>query len=123
MEIMKDVVEVDANTEQSDKYSALFSSEYATKIFYDVGCTPTSYFKDKPDNYKNVRGSVSTASNEKIQSFEQGDIKIQNLKLNNVIHVPEFKYNLLSGIQIMKEGFKQIIDNDKLEILNKKGNV
>ena len=39
------------------------------------------------------------------------------MKLNGVVHVPSFRHNLLSGIQVMKQGYKQVIADNRLEII------
>lgn len=75
-----------------------------SKIIYDTGCTPNSYFRDETLNMTKCRGSVLTSSNERINTYGVGEIEIGRLKLKSVVHVPQFKYNLLSGIQIMGEG-------------------
>ena len=38
------------------------------------------------------------------------------MELNDVAYVPSFTKNLVSGIQIMNRGYKQIIENGKLKI-------
>jgi hypothetical protein len=45
---------------------------------------------------------VSTANQEPVVSKGTGTIQIGHLKLANIVHVPSFSKNLLSGIQIMK---------------------
>jgi hypothetical protein len=61
---------------------------------------------------------VKTASNQTVKSEGTGQVKIGNLLIDNVVHVPKFSHNLLSGIQLMKMGLKQIIFNDKLTVLD-----
>jgi hypothetical protein len=112
-------VEESTNKEDSD-YVALFSrdsiSKVTSKIFYDTGCTPVSYFRDMPSNFNTQSGWVTTASNEKIKSLGEGSVQIGKLKLDKIIYVPDFKYNLLSGIQLMNKGYTQIIENGVLKI-------
>ena len=38
------------------------------------------------------------------------------MQLNDVAYVPSFSKNLVSGIQIMNQGYKQIIENGGLKI-------
>ena len=61
-------------------------------------------------------------SYQRIPTRGTGEIQIGKLKLN-VTHVPEFKYNLLSGIQVMKNGNTQILKNDELKILDSNGQI
>ena len=39
------------------------------------------------------------------------------------MHVPEFQYNLLSGLQIMQAGYIQVIKNNGLEVKDKNGEI
>ena len=45
-------------------------------------------------------------------------MQIGKLVLDDVVHVPSFSKNLLSGIQVMKQGYKQVIENDKIYIFD-----
>ena len=104
-------------------YSSLIAST-CSQIFYDTGCTPCSYFKDKPTrNFRSIRGTVKTASNHSVESLGVGEIELGQLIVKNVVYVPAFNHNLLSGIDLMKSGYIQIIKNDQLEIQDKDGNV
>ena len=38
------------------------------------------------------------------------------MELNDVAYVPSFTKNLVSGIQIMRQGYKQVIENNSLKI-------
>jgi hypothetical protein len=94
-------------------------NEYPTDLpVWDPGCTPRSYFKTKPTtNFKVSGGSVGTAG--KNSSFPikgTGTVMLGEIKLDNVAHVPGFKKDLVSGIQLMKMGLKQTLHNDKLII-------
>ena len=83
-----------------------------------------SYFKDKPEkNFKSIIGTVKTASNQSVESLGVGEVKLGKLHVKNVVYVPGFNHNLLSGIVIMKSGYIQIIKNDHLEIQDNDGNV
>ena len=119
-------VEESLNTSDST-YVALFSHDsaplFTSKIFYDTGCTPFSYFKDKPLNCIPKLGKVNTASNESVTTMGIGEVRIGNLIIKNVVHAPSFKYNLLSGIQIMNLGYIQIIKDGELKIIDKLNNV
>ena len=87
-----------------------------SKIIYDTGCTPVSYFREKHRNMVDKHGSVLTASNETIPTYGVGEVEIGNRKLKDEVYVPQFKYNLLSGIRVMREGHSQIIEDGILNI-------
>ena len=84
--------------------------------FHDSGSTPRSYFKDIPNNCKRSNSFVQTANNQKIPVVGTGSVKFGNMELNDVAYVPSFTKNLVSGIQIMNQGYKQIMENGKLKI-------
>lgn len=63
----------------------LFIRKSVSPVYYDTGCTPTSYFKDKPMNLKNYEGSVKTASNQKVNARGVGEIKLGRITIDNVI--------------------------------------
>ena len=107
-----DEVDSDSNKDDSLSYSCMNVSP----IFYDTGCTPTSYFKDKPMNLKPYHGSVKTASNQKVEAKGVGNVKLGKINIENVIWVPSFEHNLLSGIQLMNMGFNQHISDSKLVV-------
>ena len=84
--------------------------------FHDSGSSPSSYFRSEPQDMVTIGGHVRTASSEPVKITGKGSVRFGDLTLNDVIHVPSFSKNLVSGIQIMKEGYKQEIENDKLII-------
>ena len=84
--------------------------------FHDSGSTPRSYFKDIPANCKKTTGFVQTADNKKVEAVGVGSAKFGNMELDDVAYVPSFTKNLVSGIQIMRQGYKQIIENNSLKI-------
>ena len=87
--------------------------------FHDSGSTPRSYFKDIPNNCKKSNSFVQTANNQKIPVVGIGSVKFGKMELNDVAYVPSFSKNLVSGIQIMNQGYKQIIENGELKIFKK----
>ena len=98
------------------------SNHYFT-AYHDSGSTPRSYFKDKPQNFKTGHGTVFTAdANGSAKVTGTGEAKFGDLHLTDIVHVPSFSKNLVSGIQIMKQGYKQEIYNDKL-IISKDGQI
>ena len=95
------------------------SDKEYSPIYHDSGFTPTSFFRDKPQNFIQKFGHVSTANQEPVVSSGTGSIKIGKLELDNVVHVPSFSKNLLSDLQLMKAGYRKIIENDTLKIFDK----
>jgi len=69
-----------------------------------------------PTNCKKTTGFVQTADNKKVEVIGVGTAKFGNMELNDVAYVPSFSKNLVSGIQIMRQGYKQIIENNNLKI-------
>ena len=112
-----------ANNAQVEQEDNIPDSDYFS-AFYDAGATPTSFFKDKPRNFQPVTGVVRTAGADQggVVTKGKGTASFGQLRLRGVVHVPTFKHNLVSGVQIMKMGLKQIIEHDKLIILDK-GNI
>jgi hypothetical protein len=85
--------------------------------YHDTASTPRSYFKDRPENFREVySGSVMTADNKAAPVKGIGSVKFGDLELKEVAYVPSFSKNLVSGIQIMKQGYKQVIDQDLLQV-------
>ena len=105
----------DSNKSETSPYPACLN--VSAPIFYDTGCTPTSYFKDKPANLVHFEGSVKTATNSAAEAKGKGKIQLGKLSLDNIVWVPSFQYNLLSGIQLMNLGYKQVINDNQLQIL------
>lgn len=51
-----------------------------------------------------------------------GIIKVGSVVLENVLYTPTFYRNLVSGTQLMKEGYKAELQNNNLE-LSKNGTI
>lgn len=92
------------------------TSSVYSPTFHDSGSTLTSFFKDRPQKYTSKTGLVSSANSSSVESNGVGSIKFGKMELDNVVHVPTFGLDLISGIQIMKNGYKQVIQNDRLEV-------
>ena len=58
-----------------------------------------------------------------MKSTGYGNIKIGNMQLKGVVHVPTFSHNLLSGIQVMRAGYKQVIKDDRITIYDKNNQI
>jgi hypothetical protein len=43
------------------KINSSYLSSFNSPIFHDTGCTPTSFFKDKPSSFQAFKGQVRTA--------------------------------------------------------------
>ena len=108
-----------SNLAESNKLDSQYQCLLSEKVraFHDSGCTPTSYFLEKPVNLIKSQSLIKTASNQTVLSNGFGNVKVGDIILKGVRHVPSFSYNLVSGIQIMKMGFRQVFYNDRLEIL------
>ena len=89
---------------------------YTSPTFHDSGSTPTSFFRDCPQNFVSKPGSVQTADSSSVPTTGYGSVRFGDMELNGVIHAPSFSHNLLSGIQVMLNGYKQVIFKNKLEI-------
>jgi hypothetical protein len=66
----------ETSKKSNDAYYCL-SCNIPKKIFHDTRCTPTSYFSDKPRNFKEVK----TASNESVKVYGRGEISIGEISL------------------------------------------
>jgi hypothetical protein len=82
--------------------------------YHDTGSTPVSFFRDSPADLISKPGSVLTAADHAIPTTGTGTVCFGDLKLDDVVHVPDFDKNLVSGIQIMKAGYHQEIYQDRL---------
>ena len=86
------------------------------QAYYDSAAN-LNFFKDRPSNCLPIEGmNVSTASGEKIPIVGKGTIRFGSLDLPEVYHTPGFKSNLVSGTDLMRRGFKAVIDQGKLTI-------
>jgi hypothetical protein len=94
------------------------NSKYSSLIL-DSGATH-NFFKDQPgQEYRAHSGQVSTANGKSAKIIGIGKVSLGELQFNPVFHVPEFNDNLVSGIQLMKNGYKIVTENDKTVILKK----
>lgn len=72
------------NKDDSSSYSGLCLNVSAP-IVYDTGCTPLSYFKDKPSNLKPYTGSIKSASNHLVQAKGIGHFKLGDTIIDSFI--------------------------------------
>jgi hypothetical protein len=91
------------------------------EYFYDTGATPKSFVNEKPLNFFPKLGSVSTANGLSSKTFGTGTIKFGKLEVEATF-APSFSKNLVSGIDIMRNGAQTVIANNKL-IIAKKVNI
>jgi hypothetical protein len=92
-------------------YSSIKSAKY-----HDSGAT-RHFFNEKPKKiFRKCNIDIYTAgkSQPPIQAIGVGDTKIGKLLLKDVLYVPEIGKNLVSGIQLMKDGYIQEINNNTL---------
>ena len=94
----------------AEALAATFNKEDA-EYFLDTGATPTSYVNSRPEGYISKFGSVKSAAAHSHQSLGTGTIKIGTMKLA-ATYVPSFTKNLISGVDINKQGLHQTIAND-----------
>lgn len=110
-----------ANAAENASATSKNGSNYIA--FHDSGSTPNSYFKSRPQNLQKHGGVVRVANNQSARIAGSGTVQFGEMKLNNVLHVPEFSKNLVSGMQIMKDGYKQVLQDDKLTVSRKDGRI
>ena len=101
------------NVEGTNKVDDEPYSSYSP-IFHDSGSSPTSFFRDQPKKFIAKAGTVGTAGlgQKPTCTRGSGEIQVGKMTLKDVVHAPTFKHNLLSGIQVMKEGYQQLIQDD-----------
>jgi hypothetical protein len=101
------------NAEQNGEHQGNISdSNYVA--YHDSGSTPFSFFKDCPENLRKKNSQVRVANNKTANIVGEGEVKFGKLKLKNVQFVPSFSKNLVSGIEIMKAGYRQDIRDNRL---------
>ena len=85
------------------------------EYYLDTGATPTSYVKSKPLDFIKKNGSVKSAGAQSHATLGNGTVKIGKMKLN-AIYVPSFTKNLISGVDINRQGLHQTIANDRVVV-------
>ena len=85
------------------------------KLYFDSACTPTSFVKEMPLNFKAKKGVVSTASGAKITTLGSGKVKFGELTVD-ATYGPSFSKNLISGIDIMNRGYATGIKEGQIVI-------
>lgn len=86
-----------------------------SQLFFDTGATPVSFVKDKPTHLIPEKGLVKVANGTSIRSKGTGKVRFGEIEIN-AIWVPDFQKNLISGIQIMNEGYTTVIQNGNITI-------
>ena len=100
------------NEENKEKF------ENYSPILLDT-CANYHYFSDKPKiNYKACLGKVYGPNNSVSEILGTGDVKLQNIVLKDVKHVPSFTKNLVSGPKLTKKGYNIFLSKNKFDILN-----
>ncbi|GBO06534.1 Retrovirus-related Pol polyprotein from transposon TNT 1-94 [Araneus ventricosus] len=82
------------------------------------------------ENFVSSTGEVFLAGKDsKLKSYGIGNVKAKNvykgsdIKIENVIYVPDLRYNLISLTALMSKGFKCVSKFDSMLIIDKHGNV
>jgi len=83
---------------------------------YFDSCANKHFFKDAPADLRPTNAVVYTADGTSNPIYSCGKIKIGEIYVDNVFHQPRFEKNLVSGIELMKEGFKITMENDLLKV-------
>ena len=93
----------------------------ANTAYYDSGANK-HFFKYKPDQYQPYAKPtfVMNANGAKDPILGSGTISLGKLKLKDVQYVPNFVENLVSGVELMKKGYKTILESDKI-VITKQG--
>ena len=84
-----------ASTSQIKEVEAYFDS-----------CANKHFFKDQPANTIPVNATVLTADGSPCQIQSKGRIKLGDIWIDNVFHTPAFTKNLVSGIELLKNGYE-----------------
>jgi hypothetical protein len=104
-----------ANTHNTDKCRYL-ENKPPVKPYFDTGANQ-HFFRTKPDHFKpTLHESVIIANGKEIPIVGEGTITLGQLQLN-VKHVPEFDCDLVSGTQLMNDGYTLIMKDEKLSIM------
>ena len=83
---------------------------------YFDSCANKHFFKDAPADLKPTNAVVYTADGTPNPITQYGKIKLGQIYVDRVFHQPKFQKNLVSGIELMKEGFKITMEDDKLRV-------
>jgi len=83
---------------------------------YFDSCANKHFFKDAPADLKPTNAVVYTADGTPNPILHYGKMKLGQIYVDNVFHQPKFQKNLVSGIELMKEGYKITMEDDKLKI-------
>ena len=105
------------NLNQSIKKS--IKNEKEDNWIMDSGATSHVYAgsKEKMKNYRSINNmSVNSASGHKSKVCGKGDIKVENVTLKNVLHVPDFEDNLISLSVVERNGSVVVLDKGRCRI-------
>lgn len=90
-------------------------------VFHDSGAT-SHFFKDAPYiQYRAVTKPIYTAGSDDPPHIAVGvgAVNLGNIQLHDVLHVPTFERNLVSGVRLMQDGYTQVISPDgTLQVFN-----
>jgi hypothetical protein len=101
-------------TELTNKLDSKYlKSVNSGSLSYDTGATPTSFVKDKPNNFIDKPGILYSAGEEGLPTLGSGSIFFGQIE-TPATHVPSISRNLVSGIALMKQGYTRIIANNHM---------
>jgi hypothetical protein len=92
----------------------------STQTIYDTAAN-SHFFRDRPENYKN--DTVMTAGGKYSPIVGEGTVSIGKLNLDKVQHVPDFKHNLVSGVELSATGHDQILNKSGELTINNDGDI
>ena len=115
------VVRQDKVVDNKDGKNYCMSASSTPNGVWDPGAT-THFWKTKPkNNYRHKFGKVQTASGDSASIVGEGEDKLGDVKLANIQHVPSFTHDLVSGVELMKDGHEQTLTPDGFLTVKKRG--
>ena len=101
-----------------NKVSKQYSSNHASNMYLDTGCSNGSFTKDKPSiNFEKDTGIVETANNSYSSIKGRGTIKIGSVEVDTK-WVPNFQKNLINDSDILKNNKYIIIGKNRFAFLD-----
>ncbi|GBM08987.1 Retrovirus-related Pol polyprotein from transposon TNT 1-94 [Araneus ventricosus] len=107
--------------------------ETSTKHVWILDSGASAHMVNERIGFENFVSSTSevflAGKDSKLKSYGIGNVKAKNvykrsdIKIENVIYVPDLRYNLISLTTLMSKGFKCVSKVDSMLIIDKHGNV
>ena len=112
------------STNKEGKNYALFTSTQTKSSTPVWDPAANNFWTTKPTkNYRAKSGKVNVATGQSADIIGEGESKLGSVNLENIQHVPTFTHDLVSGIQLMKEGHTQTLDADGYLTVKKNGKI